>query len=1157
MASNQQHWELMTSTSEFSLLELEPKGDLDHLMDFATDSTVSSGGDVGRSAEGEVTGSSSSGSAGDGAGSSVLGGASSIAMSFGVDGSSANVSSLLSGSASSSSSSPYDTLMLADQKPQIRHDCMWAGVCADQSHPEKHSGGCGGCARQNLQQQQTSLGSSAGSLVLVPSKDIPKIVPGAGEQPAEMVVGGSIVKSGPAGSVLANRVSTVSNALPSCAPVLVKPLSNPASLLTPFKATQSAARIPAGSSLLIKRQQQQLSTAMLAQNSRQSQLTPPTSSPSSSSDSGVSSGEGSEVGEQNLRMVRVPHLPRGSFLAAREQEARSIAAQNHARPDTPLSLDDDPLEFKHNLDLVATCTIGSNQQSLLHTASSLSPAASSSSSSSPSSSTNSTTAIPTTATSASSGTAAMSGVESRTGALYGRLGGNCSCGGISNSNNISSIGHTTQCYVNYLQDTSSVDDVRIKQLREQLLLLDDPYAVLPNHHHYYHHPHHHYNGHHHHPHQLRPDSPDSQLEQLLIDLREIEGSSCLLDDQHKTSTASLSIGMNDGSPLSSVSSSLHHQQQHQQQQQHHQQHQQQQRSPLSLAPCGGELSGGAHATCSKECCWSSLELSHHLASPSTERRRRLQFAHRRRSITVRGWMSDDDEDEEDDLLKQLEEEDDFFEKHFEQSNGGNVVAVGNAATRGYTNSSSWEDEEEEDEEEEEEDEEESGEDEEDKDEQEEDVDEEDEEEEMDDANEESMYGDGSSRSRSRSRTRTSRHRYHSQYNHHRRVARSYRPYDVEVYNSNGKHQKKQSTNNVLSAGGVNTIIAGSGASLKSSMLGSKISSTSCNGNGNLNNSTVTSAVQQPTGGSGANSYQATHFGDHSYTRPKGGYNMNELGVQTPSDSDEEIDVVSVGDKNLPTNPTERDMRHMQSEVASKIRTAASRNTGNGSHPYGTGSSHYQRQHHLADGQRLHHHHHSLGGIYPTPAGSTTISGANTPLPTRSGGASVASSPPPAPCTSTGLLRSSSSSSGTSSRKRAIGGGGSSSSKRSSNASKRMRLAHSKRGGSGGSGGGDSSNQALAEELDTVEKRNLHNNLERQRRIGLKNLFEELKRQIPTLRDKDRAPKVNILREAAALCTRLIQEAEQVNELRQQQMKLYERVRYLRASIHSQHRHGTD
>uniref|UniRef100_A0A182N0X8 BHLH domain-containing protein n=1 Tax=Anopheles dirus TaxID=7168 RepID=A0A182N0X8_9DIPT len=293
------------------------------------------------------------------------------------------------------------------------------------------------------------------------------------------------------------------------------------------------------------------------------------------------------------------------------------------------------------------------------------------------------------------------------------------------------------------------------------------------------------------------------------------------------------------------------------------------------------------------------------------------------------------------------------------------------------------------------------------------------------------------------------------------------------------------------------------------------------------------------------------------------------GAAAPNVTHEEIDVVSLGDKNLPTNPTARDYRHLQSEVASKIRTAASsRTTSNGTYGSGGGGTHhhhghYQRhQSHHHDGPQgqqggAGHHHH---GIYPTPAGSTTISGANTPVPSRSGGASAASSPPPTATTPSASITN---------RKRPAAGGSSSqggSSKRSAagghhTTSKRMRIAHAKRDSGRGCAGGSSSAssahtfdpaaQALADELDTVEKRNLHNNLERQRRIGLKNLFEELKRQIPHLRDKDRAPKVNILREAATLCNRLNHEAEQVNELRQRQVKLYERVRFLRASMHNQ------
>lgn len=90
-----------------------------------------------------------------------------------------------------------------------------------------------------------------------------------------------------------------------------------------------------------------------------------------------------------------------------------------------------------------------------------------------------------------------------------------------------------------------------------------------------------------------------------------------------------------------------------------------------------------------------------------------------------------------------------------------------------------------------------------------------------------------------------------------------------------------------------------------------------------------------------------------------------------------------------------------------------------------------------------------------------------------------------------------------------------------------------------------------DETETIEKRNLHNNMERQRRIGLKNLFEELKRQIPNLKDKDRAPKVSILREAANLCRRFNKEEEEKIALRKIQAKLYNRVSVLRTSLAAQ------
>lgn len=53
--------------------------------------------------------------------------------------------------------------------------------------------------------------------------------------------------------------------------------------------------------------------------------------------------------------IRVPNITTNDFLNDREFIAR---------PDTPLSLDDDPPEFKHNIDLAA-CTVGSNKMSLI------------------------------------------------------------------------------------------------------------------------------------------------------------------------------------------------------------------------------------------------------------------------------------------------------------------------------------------------------------------------------------------------------------------------------------------------------------------------------------------------------------------------------------------------------------------------------------------------------------------------------------------------------------------------------------------------------------------------------------------------------------------------------------------------------------------------
>lgn len=338
-------------------------------------------------------------------------------------------------------------------------------------------------------------------------------------------------------------------------------------------------------------------------------------------------------------------------------------------------------------------------------------------------------------------------------------------------------------------------------------------------------------------------------------------------------------------------------------------------------------------------------------------------------------------------------------------------------------------------------------------------------------------------------------------------------------------------------------------------------------------SSPSSSSSSSSSASSSYEYQGTHVGDHSYTRPKNRYNLTDLGVQTPSDSEEEIDVVSIGEKNLPTNPTARDRRALQSHVAHKI-ARKTHPDGSQHHPRRrhsdddeycskTPSAHHHPAHHHRSGSSHnsnnnsnndHHHHHlsgssshnspsKLGGAggsrgtstysafspnYLTPASSTSISGTNTPLP---GGSSSSGS----------------SSSGSSNpRKRPSskderGSGSSSKNRHHGHARKKQRIP------------GKKPASDSCEEQETLEKRNLHNDMERQRRIGLKNLFEELKRQIPTLREKERAPKVNILREAAILCTRLNREQEQLKALHKQQERLLARVRQLRSSLHTQRR----
>lgn len=199
--------------------------------------------------------------------------------------------------------------------------------------------------------------------------------------------------------------------------------------------------------------------------------------------------------------------------------------------------------------------------------------------------------------------------------------------------------------------------------------------------------------------------------------------------------------------------------------------------------------------------------------------------------------------------------------------------------------------------------------------------------------------------------------------------------------------------------------------------------------------------------------------DHSYTlaKPIAKHKYENLGVQTPSDSEEEIDVVSLVDKSppppltacvLPRAPSAMERRHIQRTVA----VAMAPRHGRG------------RQ---------------------APGRKRTSSQA-------------AYSPP---------------------MKRARGPG------------RRPRRSFP-----------DTDSDP---DMPDLEKRSLHNDMERQRRIGLKNLFDQLKEQIPSIREKERAPKVVILREAACLCRRLRADDCERDALLRQQAKLKAKLTRLR------------
>ncbi|XP_066992253.2 myc proto-oncogene protein [Anabrus simplex] len=245
------------------------------------------------------------------------------------------------------------------------------------------------------------------------------------------------------------------------------------------------------------------------------------------------------------------------------------------------------------------------------------------------------------------------------------------------------------------------------------------------------------------------------------------------------------------------------------------------------------------------------------------------------------------------------------------------------------------------------------------------------------------------------------------------------------------------------------------------------------------------------------------FSDHSYHLSKGSVKMENLGVQTPSDSEEEIDVVSVGEKQtggrggvngsttLPTNPSASDRQQLQLTVASAI-SAASRQHQPNSIPV-----------RISIGDRT-------VSVRTVPADSLFD---------------------------------------TDKKRKSVSSRGPSKGVKRTKYQYHHRLQHHKSGRRGGSRGTSDS------EPDSCEKRSLHNDMERQRRIDLRNLVEGLRVLVPEVEDKKRAAKVVILKEAATYCHKLREQnkalTSQVSDLQKEQERLRARVSHLRRQVAAQ------
>ncbi|OXU23361.1 hypothetical protein TSAR_002162 [Trichomalopsis sarcophagae] len=249
----------------------------------------------------------------------------------------------------------------------------------------------------------------------------------------------------------------------------------------------------------------------------------------------------------------------------------------------------------------------------------------------------------------------------------------------------------------------------------------------------------------------------------------------------------------------------------------------------------------------------------------------------------------------------------------------------------------------------------------------------------------------------------------------------------------------------------------------------------------------------------------TLMSDHCYhlnqQQPASSKKLDNLGVQTPSDSEEEIDVVSY-DK-----PTRATTTTTYPNLAERHQYQHNVNTGFKPEKNGNGNS-------------------NVNSTCSTPA----VVIAPTPTPRPRG------RPPTNPASRKRQLENAAAATTTTTKAPAAKKPRNNRGNQKKRNSPKKQAKSSPIASPAKTNSSNASSSSSSEDEPDIEKRSLHNNMERQRRIELRNAFEELRRMVPAIADKEKAAKVTILRQSAAFCYKLF-DMDRINEANVYELKM--------------------